>query len=282
MRISEIGTIPAGEHSEEILVDGIAKYSGNIKCMELEINGVLNGDGNIECERSVEVDGACKIRGDLSGGSLGVDGALKIEGNVRVGGSCEVDGALEMIADGDLEAGRLSVDGAIRVNGNVKVEDEFDTDGASKIKGDVKCDSLTVDGALHAGGGIEAETVEVDGAIECGGLLNAESINVTLTGNCRDRAGSIGGEEIRIKIGENGRISDNHFFPKFVGVIMDEGRFTVDEYIEGDTVEIENVTVPVVTGRIVSIGAGCDIDTVRYSEQCEVSPDAKVGKVEQI
>ena len=52
--------------------------------------------------------------------------------------------------------------------------------------------------------------------------------------------------------------------------------------IEGDEIALEGVIAPRVSGRVVAIGAGCEIDLVQYSEQVEISPEATVGKTEQI
>ena len=60
------------------------------------------------------------------------------------------------------------------------------------------------------------------------------------------------------------------------------GALTVEELIEGDVVAIECVRAPKVVGRVVAIGAGCNIDLVQYSEEIEVHPDAKVGKCEKV
>jgi hypothetical protein len=57
---------------------------------------------------------------------------------------------------------------------------------------------------------------------------------------------------------------------------------SVSGSVEGDDIALEGVTCPRVTGRIVAIGAGCHVDLVQYSEKIEVSPDAKVGRTEQI
>lgn len=34
--------------------------------------------------------------------------------------------------------------------------------------------------------------------------------------------------------------------------------------------------------RVVAIGADCEIDLVQYTEEIEIRPDAKVGKIEKI
>ena len=60
------------------------------------------------------------------------------------------------------------------------------------------------------------------------------------------------------------------------------GSVSVSGSVEGDDIALEGVTCPRVTGRVVAIGAGCHVDLVQYSEKIEVSPDAKVGRTEQI
>ena len=52
--------------------------------------------------------------------------------------------------------------------------------------------------------------------------------------------------------------------------------------VEGDDIALEGVTAPRVSGRVVAIGEGCEIDLVQYSEQVEISPEAKVGRTEKI
>ena len=208
-------------------------------------------------------------------GSGHIKGNIKCEG-LESAGSTKSDGSIE--CTGNIEtAGSFFVSGSVRAGGKIK------SAGSAKIDGSLKCDRLESSGLLRTGEGIEAEEAEITGTIECGGLLNAEKVDIRFDSGCH--AGSIGGGEIKIRHGN--AVTVNHvvdlpLFSKLVGKKDGGGFFTVDEYIEGDTVAVEYVSSPVVTGRIVAIGAGCEIETVRYSEQCEVSPDAKVGNTEKI
>ena len=61
-----------------------------------------------------------------------------------------------------------------------------------------------------------------------------------------------------------------------------DGIVRVKNSVEGDDIALEGVTVPRVSGRVVAIGEGCEIDLVQYSEQVEISPEAKVGRTEKI
>ena len=56
----------------------------------------------------------------------------------------------------------------------------------------------------------------------------------------------------------------------------------VSSSIEGDEIAIECVECPRVTGRVVAIGKGCNIELVQYSETIEISDEAKVGMTEKV
>ena len=113
---------------------------------------------------------------------------------------------------------------------------------------------------------MEAESVEMAGVFDCAGLLNAENIQIKA-----DRAmqiGSVGGSKI---VMERKRIS----------IFRNRG-ITVSSAIEGDEITLEYVTCPRVTGRVVNIGKGCNIELVQFSEKLETSPKAKVKTREKI
>jgi hypothetical protein len=69
---------------------------------------------------------------------------------------------------------------------------------------------------------------------------------------------------------------------KLIGMGADGAVTYISESIEGDVIALENVKAPLVIGRIVAIGAGCEIGLVQYSEAIEIDPDAKVEKQEKI
>jgi len=54
-----------------------------------------------------------------------------------------------------------------------------------------------------------------------------------------------------------------------------DNRLKVDT-IRGDTIELENTDAKSVLGKDITIGEGCDIDTVTYSGTLTVHPSAKV------
>ena len=242
MNISGSGSIAAGEYNEKISVSGSGRLDGNIRCIALHCSGSVKGTANVVCSEDARISGSCHIEQSLSAQNINVSGSLKVGGDV-------------------IGKGEVKLSGGISCGGSLK------------------CESFDCSGGLDVGGEIAAEEIRISGAIKCGGLMNAEKIDINIDGHSNSsRVGSIGGGEIKIKSSAN-KVKRKLLLNKIIGC---GGGFSVDEYIEGDVVTLEDVTAPKVVGRIVSIGAGCNIDLVQYSEKIEIHPDAKVGKYEKI
>jgi cytoskeletal protein CcmA (bactofilin family) len=179
--------------------------------------------------------------------------------------------------EGEVKTGDMKVSGSCTCEGELTAAGKVSCSGTLKCRKSLKCDRLKVSGVLTVDGDIEAEDVRVDGRVTCEGLLNAEQIEIVASrGTC---IGSIGGSRIVI-YRESERTKRLPLFSLLVGAV--HGSVSVSGSVEGDDIALEGVTCPRVTGRIVAIGAGCHVDLVQYSEKIEVSPDAKVGRTEQI
>lgn len=244
MNISGSGHISAGEHNERISISGSGRVDGNIRCIALHCSGSVRGEGNITCSEDVRVSGSAHFNKSV---------------------------------DADV----VSVSGSVKVGGDVTAKTAIKISGSFGCGGSLKASLLNCSGAVDIGGEAEADEVRISGRINCAGLLNAEKIDIRMDGfNINSKIGSIGGSEIKIHNDRKGeKISRLPLLSKLVGA---GGKIIVDELIEGDIVAIECVKAPRVVGRVIAIGADCEIDLVQYSEEIEIHPDAKVEKIEKI
>lgn len=184
--------------------------------------------------------------------------------------------------------GEITCD-AFTASGSVKGEsilctERFKTSGRAAFSGKINAKSVrasgtlacgsdlvakeevSVSGTLRVGGNTEAARVHVTGSMQCTGALLAE--HVELQADSAMHAHRVRGAQILMK-------------RKRVSIFLKRG-VSVTEAIEGDTLILEHVTCPRVTGRAVTIGKGCKIDLVQYSEKIELSPKATVEKIEKI
>ena len=179
---------------------------------------------------------------------------------------------------GTVKANYIGVSGSFSC-GDIVAEEKLSVSGSAKCKGNVKGNLLSIAGALKVGGDVEGEKVKVDGVLNCGGLLNAEDIEIKFERGME--IGSIGGSKIVIY--PRKPLKPITRLPLFSALAKHaDGGVSVANSIEGDEIALEDVTCPRVTGRVVAIGQGCNIDLVQYSETVEISPDAKVGRTEKI
>ena len=239
----------------------------------------ISGSGKIaagDYNESIKVSGSGRLDGNIRCQSLHCSGSVKGTASVvcsedaKISGSCHIEQSLS--------AQKISVSGSLKVGGDMIAQQEIKLSGGISCGGSLKCESFNCSGGLDVGGEVEAEKIKISGSVKCRGLMNAEKIEIGLDrSTASSRVGSIGGGEIKI-YSANNKISRMPLLNKIVG----GGSIIVDELIEGDVVALEFVKSPKVTGRVVAIGAGCEIDLVQYSEEIEIHPDAKVGKCEKI
>ncbi len=238
----------------------------------------IAGSGHIpagEYNDDISISGSGRIDGNVRCNSLSCSGAASSAGDVHCSEKAKVSGSAHF--EKSLFAKDISVSGALRINGDCSAENELKVSGGFKCGGSIKCTSLRASGGIRVSQGIEAEDIRISGSVHCDGLMNAEKIEIIFDRTGGD-VGSIGGSDIKIYSEGRKTIKRLPLFSKLAG----GSGFKVRESIEGDVIAIENVDTPLVVGRIVAIGAGCQIDLVQYSEEIEINPDAKVNKYEKV
>lgn len=254
INIAVSGCVPTGEY-DEVKINGSGKSEGFIRCKSLSCAGAFWGNSDIECSGIVDISGAFKNNGSLSAAFIDASGGIK--------------------NNGDVTADKLDISGSLNVDGNFSSKKFADISGACSVEGNLKACEFKVSGGLKVGGDIEAEKAIVYGGLFCGGLINAEEIHIDIYGSTGSKANSIGGSKITITSKSK---------PKFLEKVLkiDSSKFTVSDYIEGDEISIEKTIAKTVTGKNITIGDGCKVELVQYSENCNISPNAVIGRCEKI
>ena len=242
--------------------------------MDMKISGsgvIASGEYD-----DIKISGSGKLSGLIRCKSLHCSGAAKGEAEIECESDIHISGSGKF--DKSIKAGEISVSGAFACDGDLTVQKKLSISGGTKCGGSVKAGEISISGGVSIEGDVEAETVKVFGTLNCGGLLNAESIEIRFK-NGMD-IGSIGGSRINIYPEE--LVKRKIKLPLFSSLVKGASAVRVANSIEGDVIALESVVTPRVSGRIVAISDGCEIDLVQYSEQVEISPNAKVGKTEKI
>ena len=237
----------------------------------------ISGSGSIPAGEydAIKISGSGTIQGNIKCSEMHVSGSANAGGTVECTGEIHVSGACDF--DKDIITKSLHVSGALNTDGSIIATDLVHLSGGVNIDGSLKCGTLEAHGGLNVDEDIEAETASVHGNLACGGLLNAESIEIDTRDGCL--IGSIGGSKIVI------RHTKRKFFKNLITISFNDKQvhgIEVQQSIEGDEIDIESVTCPRVSGRTVTVGEGCEIELLQYSEHYEIHEKAQVGKIEKI
>ncbi|WP_433750881.1 cytoplasmic protein [Falsibacillus pallidus] len=197
----------------------------------------IRGEGTIlhdvECQ-VFKTFGSSELQGDIRYEKLDVFGETNVKGAMQ-GTELKVIGQLTSGSDAAIH--KTKVRGSLDLAGGIKGE-----------KADIK-------GSISSGGNIEMEIFQLHGNFTAEGLLSAEVLDIGLRFGV-SRAAEIGGSKISVK-----KKSALPFFPFGKG----DGTLEV-KIIEGDDISIENTRADIVRGRNVTVGSGCEIGLVEYSE----------------
>ena len=203
---------------------------------------------------SLLISGSGTVDGDVRCAEFSASGSARVKGSVTAETSLRCSGSAHIEGDAAAEVFRCS--GSAHVGGDINAG-EMHCSGAVKADGNINATRISASGSINAGGDAGADELHVTGCIRAGGLISGDKVEIRLSGG-GSSARSVGGGEITIAPSTNGGL-----LSKLIGG-RSAGRFSC-ETIEGDRLELENVTADTVRGAEVHIGGGCRIKRVEYS-----------------
>ena len=236
--------------------------------MKIAGSGSLpGGDYNEE----ISISGSGKITGNAGCTGLNIAGSGKVQGDLVCRGKVSIGGSGSVV--GNLTAETFAVSGSSKIGGAADVSGEFKVAGSCHA-GSVRSGRFSVAGAFTSEGDVSAEDAVIRGSINCKGLINAEHLEAEIGGD--SFADSIGGGTITIRDRRSVQGWLSRIWSRRGGFV-----FTVTNSIEGDVIDLQNVIADTVIGRDVTIGPGCRIRHVVYSNHIEISADAEVLQYEE-
>jgi cytoskeletal protein CcmA (bactofilin family) len=230
---------------------------GRYKVASISGSGKIVGDVN--CER-FSISGSGKVEGAVISNSFSISGSGKVTGDLNcVTGSISGSGSVL----GSIHANKFNISGSGKIGGNFKGE-EFTMAGAGKVEGRINATNVKLLGAINVGHGIEGEFINIKGAIKTLGMVNGDEVNIELNGCCEIE--EIGATKVRVlkeysTMNILGRLICKLFSKNY-------GYLTI-RTIEADEIYLENTIADVVRGGKITIGEGCKIKRIEYSDSLE-------------
>ncbi len=296
MTFAGSGMLSGGDYGR-VYFAGSGKVMEDVTCDTMTGHGALRSEGDLYCREKLECAGSFYGLGNVSAPVIDVSGGCHLGGRA-VFQKLTTAGSLKI--DGDAEGGDMNCAGSVALGGSL-LSGSLRTAGSAKVGGSIRGDGVDVSGGLEVGEDCEVEHFQAGGRVEIGGLLNAEKVEIELSR--RDsHIGEIGGGEITVRRGGDlyHTLRNNETIGDAVGdlasavknLLGDLGLGSVAErakdavtcgtlyvsQIEGETLFLENVEAQSVRGCHVTVGEGCRIGRIEYTERLEVLPGAQVGE----
>ena len=260
MTYNGTGTILAGTYGT-LTVRGSGHICGPVDCINLLCSGSIRSDASVHCQQELNCAGSAHFDQNLTASLVHCAGSLKVDGHLH-GGDIHSKGSIQV--NGDFQGQRLIGAGSLRINGNISAT-EFRSAGSANVGGNIRAQHIKFSASAKVKGQVEAEALEAEASIHIDGLLSADQIVLKLATPGDSQIGNIGGSHIQV-------IRQNYWG---LGSLFKIGSLYVTA-IEGDMISLENTYANVVRGEHITIGEGCHIDRVEYSQSITISPAAEV------
>jgi cytoskeletal protein CcmA (bactofilin family) len=230
--------------------------------------------GKVEFEGDSDVLSSLEAR-DLRGKRCRVN----ISGDLIVSGSIYIEDG-DLVTEGQLVAKDVDVDRRVVVRGNLKCE-MLSVGGSLEVGGDVEAVDLSVGGSVTTHGSLKGSVLKVGGSFDVDGIAELERLEVG--GRARVGGGSIDRVDVggtfestgklkfgRIDVGGTVRLAacEGEGKVSVGGVLRVEGDFTFDEVSVGGTLEVLGSA----EGNSVDVGG-----TVKVSEDAVFRRALNVG-----
>jgi cytoskeletal protein CcmA (bactofilin family) len=99
-------------------ITNIKPRDGDLDCLEIKVNGVLNETGSLRSNTG-EINGSATVKDNMESDDISVNGELKVDGNMSVD---KVKSNGRLIVKGDVSSEELDINGEFKVNGKCEVE----------------------------------------------------------------------------------------------------------------------------------------------------------------
>lgn len=250
------------ENLRDLKASGATRVSGGAY-RDVDASGAIHIDGDIVCE-NFGGSGSVRVTGSVNCDRFRASGSARVDGNVTAG-EFKSSGATSI--RGGIDAKELHASGSLKAEGDITAEGELRVSGSVSFGGPIRAKAVHASGSFKVLRGIECEALTIMGAIDVEGLVNAGTADIDMAGPCH--IDEIGGERITVR--RRGFLNVLGFQLPF-GL---SGTLTANS-IEGNSVSLEHTRAKVVRGAEVSVGSGCEIERVEYSQSLNVAEDAVV------
>jgi cytoskeletal protein CcmA (bactofilin family) len=131
-------TSPGGVY-KRVNFEGEVTIDGDLDCLEIKVNGILNEKGSLKLNIG-KINGYATVNGNMEANDLNINGELKVDGNISVK---KITSNGKLVSRGKISSEEMDINGELKVNGNCEAEN-FNLKGVFNIEETLNADDITV------------------------------------------------------------------------------------------------------------------------------------------
>jgi cytoskeletal protein CcmA (bactofilin family) len=131
-------TSPGGVY-KRVNFEGEVTIDGDLDCLEIKVNGILNEKGSLKLNTG-KINGYAAVNGNMEANDVNINGELKVDGNISVK---KIVSNGKLVSKGEISSEEMDINGELKVNGNCEAE-TFNLKGVFNIEETLNADDITV------------------------------------------------------------------------------------------------------------------------------------------
>jgi cytoskeletal protein CcmA (bactofilin family) len=131
-------TSPGGVY-KRVNFEGEVTIDGDLDCLEIKVNGILNEKGSLKLNIG-KINGYAAVNGNMEANDININGELKVDGNISVK---KITSNGKLVSRGKISSEEMDINGELKVNGNCEAEN-FNLKGVFNIEETLNADDITV------------------------------------------------------------------------------------------------------------------------------------------
>jgi cytoskeletal protein CcmA (bactofilin family) len=131
-------TSPGGVY-KRVNFEGEVTIDGDLDCLEIKVNGILNEKGSLKSNAG-KINGYAAVNGNMEASNMIINGELKVDGNISVG---KIISNGKLVSKGKILSEKIDINGELKVNDNCEAE-IFNLKGVFNIDETLNADEVNV------------------------------------------------------------------------------------------------------------------------------------------
>lgn len=201
---------------------------------------------------------------DVQCQEIKISGTSTFKGNLQCYGKAHFSGSVHCL--GEFNSNQTHISGSLTCAG--AKGNSLAVSGTLRSMSDIEVENIKVSGSVYANN-IRSKSTYIDGNVVCNGDIKSDDIHIKMYFRHEGEANSIECKNLLI---------NSNWTKNLIGTNV----FFNTSIIKGDDINIDYVRCEKISGKKIKIGKHCIVQTVEYTDCCDILDGAEVKEKKHV